>query len=101
MKEEKQQRGYSFPYCFDEDQSVAKAFTAACTPDFFLFDKNHKLAYRGQLDDARPDSGIDVTGKDLRAALDKVLAGESVPEPHQPSIGCNIKWKAGNEPSYA
>jgi len=101
MKEEKQQRGYPFPYCFDEDQSVAKAFTAACTPDFFLFDKDHKLAYRGQLDSTRPDSGQTPTGEDLRAALDKALAGEPVPEPHQPSMGCNIKWKAGNEPAYA
>jgi peroxiredoxin len=101
MKEEKQQRGYSFPYCFDEDQAIAKAFTAACTPDFFLFDKNHKLVYRGQLDDSRPDSGIPVTGQDLRAALDAVVAGEQPSADQKPSMGCNIKWKAGNAPAYA
>jgi peroxiredoxin len=101
MKEEKQQRGYSFPYCFDEDQSVAKAFTAACTPDFFLFDKDHKLVYRGQLDSSRPDSGTEPDGSDLRAALDAVLVGEAVPQKQTPSIGCNIKWKAGNAPAYA
>ena len=101
MKEEKQQRGYSFPYCYDEDQAVAKAFTAACTPDFFLFDKDHKLAYRGQLDDSRPDSGIPVTGQDLRAALDAVADGQQPPQAQKPSIGCNIKWQPGNAPAYA
>jgi peroxiredoxin len=101
MKEEKQQRGYSFPYCFDEDQSVAKAFTAACTPDFFLFDKDHTLVYRGQLDDSRPDSGIPVTGQDLRGAIDAVLAGEQPPSDQKPSMGCNIKWQPGNAPAYA
>ncbi len=100
MKQEKQQRGYPFPYLFDEDQSVAKSYTAACTPDLFLFDKNHELVYRGQLDDSRPDSDIPVTGKDVRAALDAVLAGERPSEDQKPSMGCNIKWKKGNEPEY-
>jgi peroxiredoxin len=101
MKEEKEQRGYPFPYCFDEDQSVAKAFSAACTPDFFLFDKQHTLVYRGQLDDSRPDSGVPVTGQDLRGAIDAVLQGEQPPQEQKPSLGCNIKWKPGNEPAYA
>jgi peroxiredoxin len=100
MKDEVRQRGYTFPYLFDETQHVARAYRAACTPDFYLFDKNHKLAYRGQMDSSRPDSGIPVTGEDLRKALDAVLAGGSVPEPQRPSIGCNIKWKPGNEPDY-
>lgn len=92
--------GFTFPYLHDETQEVAKAYTAACTPDFFLFDKDHRLAYRGQLDDSRPGSGIPVTGKDLRAAIDLVLAGKEVFTEQQPSIGCNIKWKPGNEPEY-
>lgn len=100
MAAEAQQRGYTFPYLYDETQSVAQAYHAACTPDFFLFDADHKLVYRGQLDDSRPDSGIPVTGKDLRAALDAVVAGQSVPEEQRNSIGCNIKWKTGNEPAY-
>ncbi len=100
MVTEAQQRGYTFPYLYDESQSVAQAYRAACTPDFFLFDADHRLVYRGQLDDSRPDSGIPVTGKDLRAAMDAVLAGQSVPEPQKNSIGCNIKWRAGNEPAY-
>ncbi|MEW4531307.1 thioredoxin family protein [Maioricimonas sp. JC845] len=100
MKEEAASAGYTFPYLYDESQDVAKAYHAACTPDFFLFDKDHKLAYRGQFDDSRPQSGIPVTGADLRAAADKVLAGEAVPEDQKPSIGCNIKWKAGSEPAY-
>ncbi len=100
MVHEVEERGYTFPYLYDEDQSVAKAYHAACTPDFYVFDKDQKLAYRGQMDDSRPDSGIPVTGKDLRAALDAVLAGNSVPEPQKPSIGCNIKWKEGNAPAY-
>jgi len=101
MAAEAKEAGYTFPYLYDESQEVANAYRAACTPDFFLFDADHKLAYRGQLDDARPDAGIPVTGQDLRAAIDHVLAGEPVPEPHKPSMGCNIKWKPGNEPNYA
>jgi peroxiredoxin len=101
MKEEAQRAGYVFPYLFDASQSVAKAYKAACTPDFYLFDKDRKLAYRGQLDDSRPKNGLPVTGKDLRAAIEAVLAGEPVSEQQMPSIGCNIKWKPGNEPDYA
>jgi peroxiredoxin len=100
MKEEKARRGYTFPYLFDESQEVAKAYTAACTPDFFVYDSDMKLAYRGQLDESRPGKDTPVTGKDLRAALDAVLAGEPAPEPQRPSAGCNIKWKPGNEPPY-
>ena len=92
--------GYTFPYLYDESQSVAKSYKAACTPDFYVFDKQHQLVYRGQIDDSRPANGQPVTGKDLRAALDAVLAGLTVPATQKPSIGCNIKWKAGNEPSY-
>ena len=98
MTEEAKVAGYTFPYLYDESQQVAKAYNAACTPDFFLFDKNHKLVYRGQLDDSRPSGrgpggNLPVTGKDLRAALDAVLAGKSVSPDQKPSIGCNIKWK--------
>ena len=100
MVAEAEQRGYPFAYLYDDTQEVAKAYRAACTPDFFLFDGQQRLVYRGQLDDSRPDNGIPVTGKDLRAALDAVLAGRPVPEPHRPSLGCNIKWKPGNEPDY-
>jgi len=100
MKKDVAKYGYTFPYLYDETQEVAKAYRAACTPDFFLFDREHGLVYRGQMDDSRPDSGIPVTGKDLRAALDAVLAGGPVPSEQKPSIGCNIKWKAGNEPDY-
>ena len=100
MKTEAATWGYEFSYLFDEDQSVAKAYRAACTPDFFLFDKSRKLVYRGQLDDSRPGNGVPVDGRDLRAALEALLAGESVPETQKPSIGCNIKWKPGNEPDY-
>ena len=92
--------GFNFPYLYDETQEVAKTYTAACTPDFFLFDANHKLAYRGQLDDARPGADIPVTGKDLRAAIDAVLAGNAPTADQLPSIGCNIKWIPGNEPEY-
>src|SRR5208337_2277895 len=92
--------GYSFPYLYDESQEVAKSYKAACTPDFFLFDQHQRLVYRGQLDDSRPGNGLPVTGKDLRTALDAVLAGQPI-SPHQkPSIGCNIKWKPGNEPEF-
>ncbi len=100
MVEEAKSAGYPFPYLYDESQEVAKAYHAACTPDFFLFDQNQALVYRGQFDDSRPESGIPVTGADLRAACDAVLAGESVPEDQKPSIGCNIKWKEGSAPEY-
>lgn len=100
MVAEAEERGYAFAYLFDETQEVAKAYRAACTPDFFLFDKNRRLVYRGQLDESRPGSEIPVTGKDLRAALDAVLAGRPVPEPQKASLGCNIKWRSGNEPEY-
>jgi peroxiredoxin len=100
MKEEVKAAGYLFPYLFDETQAVAKAYRAACTPDLYLFDKNQKLVYRGQMDDSRPDNGIPVTGKDLRAALYAVLTGKPVASDQTASIGCNIKWKAGNEPDY-
>ena len=93
--------GYTFPYLFDATQSVAAAYAAACTPDFFLFDRDRRLVYRGQLDDSRPGNDIPVTGKDLRAAIDAVLGGQPVAETQHPSIGCNIKWKPGNEPKYA
>jgi peroxiredoxin len=100
MAEEVKLRGYTFPYLYDETQAVAKAYGAACTPDFYVFDKERKLVYRGQMDSSRPSSGLPVTGEDLRAALDAVLAGKPVPAQQKPSIGCNIKWKAGNEPPY-
>ncbi len=100
MVHEVESREYTFPYLYDESQDVAKAYKAACTPDFYVFDKDLKLAYRGQLDDSRPDSGIPVTGEDLRAALDAVLAGKQPADEQKPSIGCNIKWRAGHEPDY-
>ncbi|GAB4156617.1 MAG: thioredoxin family protein [Planctomycetaceae bacterium] len=100
MVEEAKSAGYTFPYLYDESQEVAKAYHAACTPDFFLFDKDLKLVYRGQFDDSRPGNDVPVTGADLRAACDAVLAGEPVSAEQKPSIGCNIKWKAGNEPAY-
>lgn len=100
MVEEAKHRGYTFAYLYDESQAVAKAYRAACTPDFYLFDKSRRLAYRGQLDSSRPDSGLPVTGSDLRAAIDAVLAGRSPAADQKPSIGCNIKWKTGNEPDY-
>lgn len=100
MAEEVKKAGYIFPYLFDETQEVAKAYRAACTPDFFLFDRDRRLVYRGQFDDSRPGNGIPVTGKDLRSALDAVLAGKPVPTNQKPSMGCNIKWKPGNEPDY-
>ena len=100
MKEEVKTAGYSFPYLYDETQAVAKSYRAACTPDIFLFDRGRRLVYRGQFDASRPGNGIPVTGKDLRAALDAVLAGKPTSELQAPSIGCNIKWKAGNEPDY-
>jgi peroxiredoxin len=100
MKEEAKSAGYTFPYLYDETQQVAKAYRAACTPDIYLFDRQQKLVYRGQFDDSRPGSSLPVTGKDLRAAMDAVLAGKPVSPDQRSSIGCNIKWKAGNEPDY-
>ena len=100
MKEEARNRGYTFPYLFDESQEVAKAYRAACTPDFYVFDSKRLLVYRGQYDDTRPDSGKPPTGADLRAALDALLAGKPVPAEQKPSIGCNIKWKPGAAPDY-
>lgn len=100
MKEDAEKYGYPFPYLYDESQDVAKAYKAACTPDFFLFNERHELVYRGQFDDSRPKNDKPVTGKDLREATDRVLQNESVPEDQIPSIGCNIKWKKGNEPDY-
>lgn len=100
MKEDAERFGYPFPYLFDETQEVAMKYKAACTPDFFLFDEKMELVYRGQFDSSRPNDNRPVTGKDLREATDKVLAGEEVPEEQVPSIGCNIKWKRGNEPDY-
>jgi len=101
MREEARAAGYTFPYLHDETQEVAKAYRAACTPDFFLFDGDRKLVYRGQLDGSRPGNDIPVTGVDLRTALDAVLSDEEVPRNQTPSIGCNIKWRPGNEPDYA
>jgi peroxiredoxin len=90
----------NFPFCYDQTQEVAKAYTAACTPDFFLFDKNQGLVYRGQLDGSRPGNNEPVTGRDLRAAIDAELAGKPISDDQKPSAGCNIKWKPGNEPKY-
>lgn len=101
MKEEAQSAGYIFPYLLDESQSVAKAYQAACTPDFYLFDSQQRLVYRGQFDSSRPGNGYPVNGADLRAATDALLTGASLSHDQLPSIGCNIKWRAGNEPSYA
>jgi len=100
MADEVKHIGYSFPYLYDETQAVAKAYRAACTPDLYLFDTPRRLVYRGQFDDSRPGNGIPVTGKDLREALDAMLAGKPVAPNQKPSIGCNIKWKPGNEPEY-
>jgi peroxiredoxin len=100
MKDEARAAGYNFPYLYDESQAVAHAYRAACTPDFFLFDRNHRLVYRGQLDASRPGNGMPVTGKDLRTALDALVNGKPVAAAQMPSLGCNIKWKPGNEPDY-
>jgi thiol-disulfide isomerase/thioredoxin len=100
MKDEAKSAGYLFPYLYDESQAVAKAYRAACTPDFYLFEKNHRLVYRGQFDDSRPGNDLPIAGKDLRAALDAVLSGKPDSSNQKPSIGCNIKWKSGNEPDY-
>jgi peroxiredoxin len=101
MAEEAQRQGWTFPYLFDDTQQVAAAYRAACTPDFFLFDGDRRLVYRGQLDGSRPGNGVPVTGADLRAAVDAVLAGRAVSDDQWPSLGCNIKWKPGNEPDYS
>jgi peroxiredoxin len=101
LAEEARKAGYAFPYLFDETQEVAKAYTAACTPDFFLFDADRALVYRGQLDGSRPSNGLPVTGEDLRAAIDAVLSGGPIAQDQRASIGCGIKWRAGNEPAYA
>jgi peroxiredoxin len=100
MKEEVKAAGYIFPYLYDESQAVAKSYRAACTPDFFLFNRDHELVYRGQFDASRPGNGLPVTGIDVRTALDAVIAGRPAPEKQVPSIGCNIKWKSGNTPDY-
>ena len=100
MRVEAQTAGYTFPYLFDETQSVARAYRAACTPDFFLFDGSRRLVYRGQMDDARRGNPLPVTGRDLRAAVEAVLAGQPVSSRQIPSLGCNIKWKPGQEPDY-
>jgi peroxiredoxin len=100
MAREVRAAGYTFPYLVDETQQVAKDYGAACTPDFFLFDGGQRLVYRGQMDGSRPGNDTPVTGEDLRRALDAVLAGRPVPTEQRPSLGCNIKWKAGNEPEY-
>ena len=100
MREQAKELGFAFPYCYDESQETAKAYTAACTPDFFLFDKERKLVYRGQLDGSRPGNEIPVTGKDLRSAIDAALEDRPVNSVQHPSTGCSIKWKPGNSPSY-
>ena len=101
MKREKAAQGYTFPYLYDAAQETAKAYTAACTPDFFVFDARGRLVYRGQLDGSRPGNDTPVTGKDLRRALDTLITGETISLAQKPSIGCNIKWRRGNEPDYA
>src|SRR5438552_3816857 len=100
MAREKAAVGYTFPYLYDESQQVARAYQAACTPDFYVFDNGRTLVYRGQMDGSRPGNDVPVSGEDLRAALDAVLAGRPVAAVQKPSLGCNIKWKPGNEPEY-
>ncbi len=100
MAQEAKHRGYTFPYLYDESQEVAKVYRAACTPDFFLFDGQQQLVYRGQLDDSRPGNDLPITGADLRTAINAVLTGTPMPEDQKPSIGCNIKWRPGGEPEY-
>jgi peroxiredoxin len=100
LKEMAQRLGFRFPFCFDETQDVAKAYKAACTPDFYLFDQERRLVYRGQLDDSRPGTGKPVTGRDLRAAIDAVLADKPVQSNQKASIGCSIKWRPGHAPAY-
>jgi peroxiredoxin len=99
MKAEANEAGYPFPYLFDESQGVAKAFSAACTPDLYIFDAQGKLAYRGQFDDARPKNDVQVTGADARRAVEALLSGKAPNSDQKPSIGCSIKWKPGNEPA--
>jgi hypothetical protein len=101
MTEMVRKAGFTFPYLYDETQEVARAYHAACTPDFFLFDANHRLVYRGRFDAATPGNDEPVTGEELRAAADALLEGTEMPQDQKPSMGCNIKWKAGNEPEYA
>ena len=100
MAQKAKEAGFSFPYLYDETQEVAKAYQATCTPDFFLYNKERKLVYRGQMDDSRPGNNVPIKGSDLRAALEAVLNGEKVPAKQRPSMGCNVKWKKGNEPDY-
>lgn len=100
LKAQAAELGFTFPYCFDETQEVAKAYSAVCTPDFFLFDNRGKLVYRGQADDSRPGNGIAPTAKDLRAAIDATLEGKKVDVGQKPSVGCSIKWKPGSSPAY-
>lgn len=100
MKQEAAAQGYTFPYLFDETQQVAQAYRAACTPDFYIFDQDKRLVYRGQLDDSRPGNGKPLNGSDLRGALDQLLSDADLPADQRPSIGCNIKWKPGHEPTY-
>jgi thiol-disulfide isomerase/thioredoxin len=101
LRTQARSQGWSFPYLYDPDQTAARAFRAACTPDFFLFDRQHRLAYRGQLDASRPGNDLPCDGRDLRAAITAVLSDSAVPEPQHPSIGCNIKWHPGQEPPWA
>lgn len=101
MAEDADRYGFTFPYLVDATQEVARAYRAACTPDFYVFDRDRRLAYRGQMDGSRPGNDVPVDGVDLRQALDAVLEGRHAPEPQQPSMGCSIKWKPGNEPEYA
>lgn len=100
MAQKVKEAGFTFPYLYDETQEAAKAYQATCTPDFFLYDKERKLVYRGQMDDSRPGNNVPITGSDLRAALEAVIEGKKVPAKQRPSMGCNIKWKKGNEPDY-
>ena len=100
MAEVAGQKGFTFSYLYDASQEVAKSYHAACTPDFFVFDDRRRLVYRGQMDDSRPGNDVAITGVDLRAALDAILRGEPVPQDQRPGLGCNIKWKPGNEPDY-
>jgi peroxiredoxin len=100
MAQNASENSFTFPYLYDEDQSVARSYKAACTPDFFLFDRNHKLIYRGQMDESRPGNDIPITGSDLTNAMDALLEGKAVNKHQKPSMGCNIKWKPGNEPVY-
>jgi peroxiredoxin len=99
LREQKVRAGFTFPYLYDESQEIAHAYQAACTPDFFLYGPDRTLTYRGEFDGSRPSNDVPVTGESLRIAIDATLAGKPVPEPHNPSVGCGIKWKPGNEPN--